>query len=282
MSRILITGASGFIGRALARALAERHEIVCLSRKDPGVGLPWVEGDFASSEDLKKLDPMTIDVVVHLGGVTGGCSESEGILVNVEGSRSLMRYLIDRGCRKFVMASSIAVVGLQNTAFRPDQIPIPDGHECLDRDGYGLSKFLMEEVTKYYSRQNPTIDVINLRLAAICPDDGAPPLMEPGPPMEWGPAAITMMYLSDAFRAFSFAAEAPFKAGCRIMNAAGPQAWTATPTAEVLRAWWGDEVDLSHYAQRGHEFDSVFQVGLIERELGFVAEHLPSRKALRE
>ena len=91
--------------------------------------------------------------------------------MNVEGTRCLMRYAIDRGCRKFVMASSIAVVGMQNVNFRPLQVPIHDEHPCLDRDGYGWSKFMMEEVTKYYSRQNQGIDVTCLRLSSVSPDE---------------------------------------------------------------------------------------------------------------
>ena len=119
MSAVLITGASGFIGRALAASMAQGHEVVCMSRRDPELGLPWVQGEFGSFEDLARLDDRSIDTVVHLASVTGGCSERDGILVNVEGTRCLMRYLIDRGCRKFVMASSIAAVGFQSPAIPP-------------------------------------------------------------------------------------------------------------------------------------------------------------------
>src|SRR5689334_118730 len=102
MSTILITGASGFIGQALAAALAQQHQVICLSRRP--VNLPntrYVRGDFGAFEDLRQLDAYAIDAVVHLAAVTGGCLERDGILVNVEGSRCLMRYLMDQGCRKF-------------------------------------------------------------------------------------------------------------------------------------------------------------------------------------
>ena len=161
MSTVLITGASGFIGQALAAAMSVDHDVLCMSRHDPDLSLPWIRGEFGSFEDLRQLDDQRIDVVVHLGAVTGGCLEHDGMLVNVDGTRCLMRYLIDRGCRKFVMASSIAAVGFQSTQFRPLQVPIPDEHPCFDRDGYGFSKYLMEEVTRYYSRQNDEIDVID-------------------------------------------------------------------------------------------------------------------------
>ena len=195
--------------------------------------------------------------------------------MNVEGTRCLMRYLMDRGCRKFVMASSIAAVGFQSPLFRPERLPIPDDHPCLDRDAYGLSKYLMEEVTRYYQRQNEGIDVINLRLSSVRPDDDLPELRRVEPVREWSLGGITMMALRDAVRAFATAAEAPHAPGVRTMNAAGPRAWVADPVAEVLRGWWGDEVDVSHFEGPGREYDSVFDVSRIREELGFTAEVLP-------
>lgn len=275
MSTILVTGASGFIGKALAASLAAKHNVVCISRSNPGLDLPTIRGNFDAFEDLRQLDEYQFDAVVHLAAVTGGCLERDGILVNVEGTRCLMRYLMDRGCRKFVMASSIAAVGFQNVKFRPLCVPIPDEHPCLDRDGYGLSKFLMEEITKYYQRQNDALDVINLRLSSVSPDDRLPPPRKVGPLGPWALGSITVMALSDAVRAFSLAAEAPYRPGVRIMNATGPKAWVADPVADVLRAWWGDDVDVSHFEQPGHDYDSVFDVRRIEETLGFVAERLP-------
>jgi UDP-glucose 4-epimerase len=275
MSTILVTGASGFIGQALATSLAADHEVICMSRRDPGLGLPWVRGVFCGFVDLRQLDRYRLDGVVHLAAVTGGCLERDGILVNVEGTRCLMRYGMDRGCGKYVLASSIAAVGFQSVQFRPLELPIPDEHPCLDRDGYGLSKFLMEEVAKYYQRQYEALDVIALRLSTVLADDGLPPPRTVGPLGQWSLGGITIMDRSDAVRAFSLAIESPYKPGVRIMNAAGPRAWVAAPVAEILRNWWGDDVDVSPFERTGHEYDSVYDVSRIRKELGFVAERLP-------
>jgi UDP-glucose 4-epimerase len=275
MSKVLVTGASGFIGKALASSLAEKHDVICMSRRNPGLELPWIRGSFAAFEDLRQLDRYEIDVVVHLAAVTGGCLERDGILVNVEGTRCLMRYLMGRGCPKFVFASSIAAVGFQSPKFRPLQLPIPDEHPCFDRDGYGLSKYLMEQICKYYQRQVEDIDVINLRLASIFPDERTPPKRSVCPLGQWALGGITQMALSDAVRAFSLAAEATYLPGVRIMNAAGPVAWVADPVVDILGNWWGDDVDVSYYQQPGHEFESVYDVRRIEHELGFVAQRLP-------
>jgi len=276
MTTVLITGASGFIGKALAKSMAETHGVICMSRRNPGVDAPWVRGVFGRFEDLRQLDGYDIDVVVHLAAVTGGCLERDGILVNVEGTRCLMRYLMDRGCRKLVMASSIAAVGMQSTRFRPLALPIPDEHPCLDCDGYGVSKYLMEEVTRYYQRQNDEIDVINLRLASIADDKALPEPRCVSPLGQWALGSITVMALSDAVRAFTSAAEAPHMPGVRILNATAPKAWVADPVADVLRGWWGDSVDVSYFEEPDHAYDAVYDVSGIEKELGFVAAVLPS------
>jgi len=255
--------------------MAQNHTVVGLSRHEPAdVSAETVRGKFYSFEDLHLLDCYEFDVVIHLAAVTGGCLESDCVQVNVEGTRRLMRYLIDRGCRKFVMASSIAAVGFQSTRFRPLQVPIPDEHACLDRDGYGLSKYLMEEVTRYYCRQNDRIDVINLRLSSVSPDDRMPPPLRVSPLGPWCVGRMTQMALSDAVRAFTLAAEAPWQSGVRIMNACAQKAWVADPVADILRNWWGDDVDLAHFEQAGHEFDVLYEVARIEREIGFVASAL--------
>ena len=275
MSRILITGASGFIGKSLSQSLAEDHQVICMSRKDPGLNLPWIKGTFASFEDLAQVDGYEIDILVHLGAVTGGVTERECILVNVEGTRCLLRYLINRGCKKYVLASSIAAVGFQDRKFRPAHLPITDDHPCLDRSGYGVSKYFMEEISKYCYRQSEDIDIINLRLSSVCVDNNIPPLKDISPLTEWSLGSITIMNLTDAIRAFTMSVENPYKPGVRIMNATGNKAWTSVPVAEILRNWWGDDVDLSYFEQSGNEYDSVYDVSRIQQEIGFTALHTP-------
>ena len=277
--KILVTGASGFIGRALSTALAQSHEVVALTRGRADLGVPTVRGDFQEYEDLLRLDEHRFDGAVHLGAVIGGAPERTAISVNAAGTRTLLHYLRHRGCRKIVNASSIAAVGFQSKAFRPLEVPIPDEHPCLDRDGYGLSKYLMEEITRYVHRQDPALDIINLRLSSVCPDDAPRALVGPGPLTEWALGSITIMTLQDAVAAFTAAVEAPLKPGLRILNTTGPRAWVKTPVAEVLRSWWGDEVDVSHFERPGHEWDSVYRVQRIRDELGFVAQYGPDRVA---
>ncbi len=293
MRRILVTGASGFIGRALVEALSQGsdvaeereaapsqtppHDLICLSRQPTELpDVTSVRGDFSVPQELHKLNPYgDIDVLIHLAAVTGGCAEEDGLRVNVAGTHHLLRYLIDRGCRKFVLASSIAVVGMQSVKFRPLQLPMPDEHPCLDQDGYGFSKYLMEEVTRYLSRQNEDLDFINLRLASIAPDDRQLIPRQPGPMPAWAMGTISIMFLSDTVRCLTLAAQAPYKPGVRILNAVGGQACVAVPVPDLMRAWYGrdaDTLDFSHYERPGHEKDPVYDIANIRKELGFVPQ----------
>ncbi len=280
MGTILVTGPSGMIAGALVKSLvkAGKHKVVTMGRNeaDLGVDYDFVQGEFNNLDDLNKLDEYDIDVLIHLAAVTGGCSEIDGMVVNVEGTRRLMCYLIEKGCKKFVMASSIAVIGIQSPESRPLQLPIPDDHPCAYDGSYGFSKYMMEEVTRYYVQQNDDIDVIDIRLAAVIPDGPTEPYT-PRPNHAWSIGYVARMFLSDAVRVFATAAEAPHKPGVRIMNAAATKMNVEPNVPEMIRAWYPDtDLDLSHYEQPGHECDSLFDISLIREELGFVPNADPS------
>ena len=132
----------------------------------------------------------------------------------------------------------------------------------------------MEEVTRYLSRQNPEMDIINIRLAAIVNEEAQlDPVCAGDTLSEWALASLSRMYLSDAVDCFAKAAEAPHKAGLRIMNAVAASACTRDTVPEVLKAWYGADaegLDFSHYERPGHERDPVYDIRRIEAEIGFV------------
>ena len=79
MSKILITGTSGFIGKALAKEVEGNsdHQAICLSRSPTDVpGATSIQGDFSDPNELRKLNAHEgIDTLVHLAAVVGGCPE---------------------------------------------------------------------------------------------------------------------------------------------------------------------------------------------------------------
>jgi nucleoside-diphosphate-sugar epimerase len=270
----LITGASGFIGMALAHRLAGERPVLCFSRHKPDELLPFVKGEFHSFEDLRQLDRFEINCVVHLAAATGGCSEEDGLAINVQGTRRLLRYALDRGCRKFVLASSIAAVGCLNKEFLPEQLPIPDEHPCLALDAYGLSKGLVEEVTRYFSRVAPDADFINLRLGSVDKPDRPPVRFSAAHLPELPFVELAHVSLADVLQALQLAVDAPHRPGVRVFNVVGAEMNTTDPVAQVLEAALGPRfalIDTGWYSQPGCAFDPIYSTRAIEKELGFVS-----------
>lgn len=256
----LVTGASGRIGNAFARQLSEKRRVICLSRKKPDGGMTSVQGEFHSFEDLRQLDPFPLSCVVHLAAVTGGCSEEDGLAINVLGTRRLLRYALDRGCRKFVLASSIAAAGCLSDAFLPLQLPIPDEHPCRAYDAYGFSKAMMEELTRYFQRVVPDSDFINLRIGLVERAD-APHVFRAGDPLGWPFVNLARVMLDEVLKALDGAVAAPTRPGVRVFNVVTPQANCGDPVPAVLRACLGDRadtLDLSWYESPGHAYDALY------------------------
>ena len=112
--RVFVTGASGFIGGAIARHLASHNEVVALSRSPDSdaivsaVGARPVRGDLAS---VRPADLVGCDAVVHCAAwVEPWGSRAEFQRVNVEGTSHLLALAREAGVRRFVHMSTEAVL----------------------------------------------------------------------------------------------------------------------------------------------------------------------------
>ncbi|HET7119894.1 MAG TPA: NAD(P)-dependent oxidoreductase [Solirubrobacterales bacterium] len=220
---VLVTGASGFVGSALVERLRRGHRVLALSRRPVAGADEYVRGSFASREDLAGLDPHPIDAVVHLGAVLEEGGEEETLAVNVGGTRTLLRYLVGRGCRRFVLASSIGAAGATSPGFEPRQQPIPDDHPGDATDPYGLSKWLMEEVARYFARRDPALEIALLRLGGVVDAGDRATLAAVGAEAERYPYIVGggLISLADAAEGFARAVERPLGPGCRRINLVG-------------------------------------------------------------
>ena len=122
-SRILVTGADGFLGRVVVRSLpAERLRVVDLRR--PGVaGAECIAADLTDKAALPALLD-GIHAVIHLAALPGGTSEADPAAsraINLDASLNLIEAASGRA--RFVYASSIAVFG-QPLPGRIDDSPV--------------------------------------------------------------------------------------------------------------------------------------------------------------
>lgn len=271
MTTVLVTGASGLIGTGLVGRVSRAHQLICLSRRPPSTPCHrWLEGRFDSTDDLRRLDGHAIDVLIHLAARTGKCSIDDALDVNVLGTHRLMTCLYHHGCRKFILASSVAAVGCLDERFVPLIVPIPEDHVCLARDAYGLSKALMEEVARHFERVNGGCEVVVFRIGPVIADGEHPPVRaadRPSRPF----LDLAHVHISEVVAAIAEAVDAPFRAGFRQLNLVGSSAHCVDPVVDVLRASLGERaagLDLSWYEEPGREHAPVYRTGAIGTELG--------------
>ncbi|MFK0252167.1 NAD-dependent epimerase/dehydratase family protein [Streptomyces sp. NPDC090445] len=137
MTRIAVTGASGFCGGHVARAAAARGaEVVCVGRRPGPVG----EHRFwDAARDLPDL--AGADVVVHCAAAVGdpapgSPAEAEMHAVNVGGTERLLRAAADSGGRPVVWISSASVYDP-----RPDRSLVGEDHPRTGQlNAYGRTK----------------------------------------------------------------------------------------------------------------------------------------------
>ena len=117
---VLLTGATGFIGRHVLRRLARsgRNRILCLSRgpnaaSDEGGrqdNVEWIVGEIGDAESYAR--PLgRADVVIHLAAATGAASTMRLRDVNQRGTHTLVDACKKAAVAKVVYVSSIAVTG---------------------------------------------------------------------------------------------------------------------------------------------------------------------------
>lgn len=270
--RVLVTGASGLLGTALATELRNRgHIVVGVSRAQmPAVDIE-VRGDFREPSTLERCDEHSVDAVVHLAAEVGGCTEEAGFEVNVEGTRRLLRHFLERGVSQFVVASSIAAaVGLDRDVV-PSRLPVKDSAVSIATDGYGLSKWLMEQVVFYFNRQFPESAFFLPRIGVVLKPDSPAASKETVAKALFPLVSLTTIALEDVVRAFIAALEAVLSPGVHRYNLVSPWIRSPFPVLETLPLLYPNinlAADVSHYSQPEAAYASFFESTLVWEFLG--------------
>jgi nucleoside-diphosphate-sugar epimerase len=159
--RTLVTGANGFLGRHVVKALHARgHEVRAMVRPAAQVdALDWassteiVRADLRSTRRLEALFD-GIEVLVHLAASVSGGDDAQ-FASTVVGTERLLGAMERSACRRIALVSSFSVYdwsAIKGTLDEDSPLePIPDLYE---RDGYSIAKSWQERVTRQFATRS--------------------------------------------------------------------------------------------------------------------------------
>ena len=146
--KILVTGATGFIGQNLVKKVHGSYEVIALVRVQSNLFPSHVQ-QYVTNNIFKVDLPSDIDVIIHLAGRAHILNEqitdplAEFRKVNVDGTLQLARQAIEKKVKRFIFMSSIGVNGsvTSEKPFTEDDPPHPHAD-------YAISKLEAEEELK--------------------------------------------------------------------------------------------------------------------------------------
>lgn len=163
----LVTGATGFVGSAVARRLlAEGFAVRVLARPGSdrrnlaGIEVEVAEGNLTDPASLQRACA-GCEALFHVAADyrTWAPRPQELYQANVEGSRALMRAALQAGVKRAVYTSSVAVLGIPKDGTPGDEstpVTVDDmiGH-------YKRSKYLAEEAVREFVGQGLNLVIVN-------------------------------------------------------------------------------------------------------------------------
>jgi nucleoside-diphosphate-sugar epimerase len=147
---ILITGATGFIGKHLTAALSKTYSVRCLVRKTSDIkelrdlNVDLVYGDLLDKNSLAPaLDK--IDLVYHLAGEVYSRKKEDYYRGNVLATQNLLETCNEKGTKKIIFLSSVGVYKPATT-----KTLLTEESECEPITYYGKTKLDAEALIKKY------------------------------------------------------------------------------------------------------------------------------------
>jgi len=173
VSRVLITGGSGFLGTHVAAALVARPDVELVVAGDvrgpqhPLDGVVYEECDITQADALAPLlRKHGVDVVVHLAAIVNpGRDHALEYRVDVDGSRHVLEACVEAGVRRIVVSSSGAAYGYH--ADNPEWLRESDPVRGNDEFPYSKHKRLVEQLLAGYRQAHPELEQVVFRIGTI-------------------------------------------------------------------------------------------------------------------
>ena len=171
MDKILVTGATGFVGSALVKRLLKQGFRVRITvrgtsdrRNIAGLDAEEVNADIINLDEMRKaMDGCTH--LYHVAGLYRTWMRDYQMLhrINVEGTRNVLQAAREAGIKKAVHTSSIAALGIRMDGKPSDEQTSYNLHHL--RLPYELSKYESEQVALEFSKKG--LDLVIVRPALV-------------------------------------------------------------------------------------------------------------------
>ena len=172
--KILITGASGFIGSFLFKEFTNlKYETYGLVRKKPTLNFliknknKIIVSDLTDFDTLNKLIPKKIDIIIHAGAYNDQDTNNDiknSYIVNIYGTRNICQIANNRKVKKLIYFSVLQVYGRELIGRFNEKSNI-----ICDND-YSMNHYLSEEVCRNYSKQSKVkFSILRLGYIFGCP-----------------------------------------------------------------------------------------------------------------
>ncbi|MFV0514389.1 MAG: SDR family oxidoreductase [Jhaorihella sp.] len=170
MTRILITGASGMVGRALLDDIGGHH-VIAADLVSPGRlpdGAEYHRMDVTGPDPARVIATLRPEVIVHLASVVTppkGTGRQFAYKVDVTGTRNVLRAAIGNGVRRLVVTSSGAAYGYH----ADNPVPLRDTDPLRGNPEFAYSdhKRQVEEMLAEARRDAPALEQVVLRVGTV-------------------------------------------------------------------------------------------------------------------
>jgi nucleoside-diphosphate-sugar epimerase len=252
MGRILVTGASGFLGRHLTPVLSARHEIFVLARAIPSdtgnSNISWILQDLLQPLDPARL-PESIDTIIYLAQSRFHRQFPEKAAdifdVNVRGVFNLLEYGRQAGCKLFIDGASGGVYeygarGLSETDRVSPANFFLGSKYCGELLVAGYQSFFTTIVLRFFFLYGPGQEgmLIPILLRKVLHEE--PITIENRPGLRINP-----IYVDDAVRAVEAALDL---SSSSLINIAGDEVISITDLVALMEETTGRRVKLQYRA----------------------------------
>jgi UDP-glucose 4-epimerase len=257
--KVLVTGARGKVGGAVAAALLEAgHEVVAtdlaratFERQLDGEPA-YVQADLTDPGHAYAL-ARGVDAVVHAAAIPDPAHNPPAVVFgnNLMATFNVLEATVRFGAGRFVNISSETVPGyfFPERPFLPDYVPVDEDHPVRPQDPYALAKHFGEQLMDAAVRRS------DLRCISIRPSwvqwEGnyernlGPDVRDPATPSAGFWSYVDLYDLAAAIR---LAVESDLP-GHEVLYVASPDNATGRPLAELVRRHYGDRVQLRPLAR---------------------------------